>query len=120
MIRYARFFKRDLNHKNNAARPQNLYGGKLFMTKIQFAAAVAEKSGLNHRQAEKAVNAVMDVITESLANGEKVALTGFGTFDVKERKERTGINPLTKKAINIPASKTPVSKAGSKLKDALK
>ena len=50
------------------------------MTKIQFAAAVAEKAGLTNRQAEKAINAAMDVVTEALANGEKVQLTGFGTF----------------------------------------
>ena len=90
------------------------------MTKVQFAAAVAEKSGLNHRQAEKAVNAAMEVVMDALANGEKVALTGFGTFEVRERAARTGVNPLTKKTITIPASKSPVFKAGSKLKDALK
>jgi DNA-binding protein HU-beta len=90
------------------------------MTKIQFAAAVAEKAGLTNRQAEKAVNAAMDVVMEALANGEKVQLTGFGTFEVRERAARTGLNPLTKKTIKIPASKSPAFKAGSKLKDAVK
>ena len=69
------------------------------MTKIQFAAAVAEKAGLTNRQAEKAINAAMDVVTEALANGEKVQLTGFGTFEVRERAARVGLNPLTKKQI---------------------
>ena len=90
------------------------------MTKIQFAAAVAEKAGLTNRQAEKAVNAAMDVVMEALANGEKVQLTGFGTFEVRERAARTGLNPLTKKTIKIPASKSPAFTAGSNLKDAVK
>ena len=90
------------------------------MTKIQFAAAVAEKAGLTNRQAEKAINAAMDVVTEALANGEKVQLTGFGTFEVRERAARVGLNPLTKKQIKIAASKSPTFKAGSKLKAAVK
>ena len=90
------------------------------MTKIQFAAAVAEKAGLTNRQAEKAINAAMDVVTEALANGEKVQLTGFGTFEVRERAARVGLNPLTKKKIKIAASKSPAFKAGSKLKAAVK
>ena len=90
------------------------------MTKIQFAAAVAEKAGLTNRQAEKAINAAMDVVTEALANGEKVQLTGFGTFEVRERAARVGLNPLTKKQIKIAASKSPAFEAGSKLKAAVK
>lgn len=90
------------------------------MTKIQFAAAVAEKAGLTNRQAEKAINAAMDIVTEALANGEKVQLTGFGTFEVRERAARVGLNPLTKKQIEIAASKSPAFKAGSKLKAAVK
>ena len=90
------------------------------MTKIQFAAAVAEKAGLTNRQAEKAINAAMDVVTEALANGEKVQLTGFGTFEVRERAARVGLNPLTKKKIKIAASQSPAFKAGSKLKAAVK
>ena len=90
------------------------------MTKVQFVAAVAEKAGLTNKQAEKAVNAGLEVVTEALAKGEKVQFTGFGTFEVRERAARTGLNPLTKKKIKIAASKSPAFKAGSKLKEAVK
>ena len=90
------------------------------MTKVQFAAAVAEKAGLTNKQAEKAVNEGLEVVTEALAKGEKVQFTGFGTFEVRERAARTGLNPLTKKKIKIAASKSPAFKAGSKLKEAVK
>ncbi len=90
------------------------------MTKTDLISAVAEKSGLTKKDAEKAVAAVIDSITETLANGEKVQLVGFGTFEIRERAERTGRNPRTKEAMTIPASKAPVFKAGKAFKDAIK
>ena len=66
------------------------------------------------------MKAVLDAVTEALADGEKVALVGFGTFEVKERAARTGKNPRTGEAIEIPASKVPSFKAGAALKNAVK
>jgi len=89
------------------------------MNKTELIAAVAEKAGLSKKDAEKAVEAVVASIKDSLAAGDKVQLVGFGVFDVKERAERTGRNPRTKQAITIPAAKLPVFKAGKALKDAV-
>lgn len=89
------------------------------MNKAELIAAVAEKSELTKKEAEKAVNAIVSVITDALANNEKVQLVGFGTFEVRERAERKGRNPQTKEEIIIPASKAPVFKAGKALKDAI-
>ena len=82
------------------------------MTKAELINAVAQKTELSKKDSEKAVVAVLDAISETLAAGEKVALVGFGTFEVKERAAREGINPRTKEKIEIPASKLPVFKAG--------
>lgn len=90
------------------------------MTKAELISVVAEKANLSKKDAEAAVKAVTEAITEALAEGDKVALVGFGTFSVKERAARTGINPLTKAKIEIAASKAPAFKAGSALKDAVK
>lgn len=90
------------------------------MTKVELVNAVAEKAGLSKKDSEKAVSAVFAAITDTLKAGDKLSLVGFGTFEVKERKERTGINPRTKQAITIAASKTPVFKAGKALKDSVK
>lgn len=90
------------------------------MNKSELVAAVATKAELTKKDAEAAVSAVLESVTEALADGEKVALVGFGTFDVKERAARTGLNPRTKEAIQIPATKVPSFKAGSALKDAVK
>ena len=87
------------------------------MTKTELAAKVAEKAGITKVAAAKAVDAVIASITESLAAGEKVSIVGFGTFDVRTRAARQGINPRTKKSIKIAASKLPVFKAGKALKD---
>ncbi|MCH5323690.1 MAG: HU family DNA-binding protein [Eubacterium sp.] len=89
------------------------------MTKAELVAKVAEKADLTKKDAEKAINAVVDSIKETLADGEKIQLVGFGTFEVRERAAREGINPQTKKKIKIPASKVPAFKAGSALKDAV-
>lgn len=89
------------------------------MTKVELISAVAESTGLTKKDAEKAVTSTIDAITESLKKGEKVALVGFGTFEVRDRPERKGRNPQTKEEITIPASKLPAFKAGKALKDAV-
>jgi len=89
------------------------------LNKAELVSAVAEKADMSKKDAEKAVNAVFKVIEESLAQSEKVQLVGFGTFEVKDRAERTGRNPQTKEAILIPAAKVPGFKAGKALKDAV-
>ena len=89
------------------------------MTKTELIAAVAQKTELSKKDSEKAIAAVVDAITEALAQGDKVQLVGFGTFEVKERAERKGINPRTKEEIVIAASKLPAFKAGKALKDAV-
>ncbi|MCQ2437277.1 MAG: HU family DNA-binding protein [Clostridia bacterium] len=88
------------------------------MNKTELIAAIAEKNAeMTKKQAADAVNAVLDVITETLVKGEKVQLMGFGTFEVKERAARTGRNPRTKESIEIAAKKAPVFKAGKELKE---
>lgn len=89
------------------------------MNKAELIAAVAEKSELTKKDAEKAVNSIISVIIEALSRGEKVQLVGFGTFEVRDRAARKGRNPQTKEEIIIPASKAPVFKAGKALKDAV-
>lgn len=89
------------------------------MNKAELINAVAEKTGLSKKDTETAVTASIEVITESLAQGEKVQLVGFGSFEVKSRAARIGRNPRTKEEIKIPASKLPVFKAGKALKDAV-
>jgi DNA-binding protein HU-beta len=87
------------------------------MNKTELIAAVAEKSGLTRKNAERAVNAAFDTITAELKKGEKVQISGFGVFEVKAREARVGRNPRTKEAIQIPASKAPAFKASKALKD---
>lgn len=89
------------------------------MNKMELIAEVAEKAELSKKDAESAVTAAVDAITEALRKGEKVQLVGFGSFEVKVRAERMGRNPQTKEPIPIPASKAPVFKAGKALKDAV-
>ena len=89
------------------------------MNKTELVAAVAAKAEISKKDAEAAVTATFDAITAALAEGDKVALVGFGTFAVKERAARTGLNPQTKEKIEIAASKAPVFKAGKALKDAV-
>ena len=90
------------------------------MNKTELVAAVAAKAELSKKDAEAAVNAVFDSVKDALAEGDKVSLIGFGTFSVKTRAARTGLNPRTKETIEIPESKVPAYKAGSALKDAVK
>ena len=90
------------------------------MNKTELVAAVAAKAELSKKDAEAAVNAVFDSVKDALAEGDKVSLIGFGTFSVKTRAARTGLNPRTKETIEIPETKVPAFKAGSALKDAVK
>ncbi len=87
------------------------------MNKSDLIAAVCEKTETTKKAAEHAVNAVLETITEELVNGGKVQLVGFGTFQVRDRAERKGRNPQTGAEMVIPASKSPVFKAGKNLKD---
>ena len=89
------------------------------MNKTELIAAVAAKTGLTKKDAEKVVNATIGSITESLANGDKVNVSGFGIFEVKTRAARTGRNPRTNETIEIPAAKLPAFKASKTLKDAI-
>ncbi len=89
------------------------------MNKTELIAAVAEKADLKKVEAEKAVNAVIAAITEAMVENDKVQLVGFGTFEVRERAAREGLNPRSGEKIQIPASKVPAFKAGKSLKDAV-
>ena len=87
------------------------------MNKTELIAAVAEKAEISKKDAEKAVKAFTDVVSEELVNGGKIQLVGFGTFEVSERPAREGRNPRTGETMVIEASKTPKFKAGKALKD---
>ena len=87
------------------------------MNKNELINAVAERANLTKKDSEAAVSAMIDAITDALCEGEKVQLVGFGSFEVKKREARVGRNPKTKEAIEIPATKVPVFKAGKLLKD---
>lgn len=89
------------------------------MNKTEFIDAVAEKAGMTKTDARKAVQAFLDVVTDTLQNGDRITLTGFGTFEVRDVKAREGINPRTKEKIQIPATKRPAFSAGAVLKRAV-
>ncbi len=89
------------------------------MTKAELVAAVAEKAGLSKKDAEAAVAATFESITETLAKGDKLQLVGFGTFAVKDRPARTCINPATKAKVQVPATRVASFKVGKALKDAV-
>ncbi len=89
------------------------------MNKTELVAAMAEQAGISKKDAESALKAFIDVVTEELKKDGKVQLVGFGTFEVAQRAEREGRNPATKETITIPASKAPKFKAGKALKDVL-
>ncbi|BCV20033.1 transcriptional regulator [Moorella sp. Hama-1] len=89
------------------------------MNKMDLVASVAEKADLTKKDAERVVSAVLASIEEALAQGEKVQLVGFGTFEIKERAARVGRNPRTGEEIQIAATRAPVFKAGKALKDAV-
>lgn len=89
------------------------------MNKTELSAALATKTGMSKKDAEKALNAVVDIITETLNAGDKVQIVGFGSFEVKERPARTARNPRTGEEIQIEASKAPTFKAGKALKTSI-
>lgn len=90
------------------------------MNKTELIAAIADKAGIAKKDADKALAAFIDTVAAELKAGGKVQLVGFGTFEVKERAARTGINPQTKAKIEIAASKAPVFKAGNTFKAEIK
>ena len=87
------------------------------MTKTDLIAVVSQAAGLTKKDTERVINAALDAITATLMEGEKVQLSGFGTFEVKDREARIGRNPHTKEAIDIPATRVPSFKASQALKD---
>ena len=87
------------------------------MNKTDLIAVVSQAAGLTKKDTERVINAAIDAITASLVEGEKVQLSGFGTFEVKDREARIGRNPHTKEAIEIPATRVPSFKASQALKD---
>ena len=89
------------------------------MNKTELIAAIAEQAEISKKDAEKALKAFVDVVTEQLKEGEKVQLVGFGTFEVSERAAREGRNPQTGATMKIAACKAPKFKAGKALKDAV-
>jgi len=90
------------------------------MKKQDFIKAVAEAAETSNVEASKVINTAIEVITKELQNGGEVNITGFGVFKVSNRAARKGINPKTKEAIDIPASKSPAFKAGKTFKEAIK
>ena len=89
------------------------------MNKTELIAAVAERTGMSKKDTEAVIAATVNTITAALADEEKVQLVGFGSFEVKKRAERTGLNPRTQKPVKIAATKVPVFKAGKALEDAV-
>lgn len=89
------------------------------MKKTELIAAIAEKSGLTKKDAEKALAATVETIVETVAAGDKIQLVGFGTFEQRQRNARTGVDPRTGNSIEIAASKVPAFKAGQAFKTAV-
>ena len=87
------------------------------MNKGELIKSIAEKAGLTQKEAGAAFEAFVDSVVETLKKGEKVAVVGFGTFELKNKAARTGINPQTKQPVKIAASKAPAFKAGKAFKD---
>jgi len=87
------------------------------MNKTELIAVAAENAGMTRKDAERVLNAAIDAITLSLSKGEKVQLSGFGTFEIKEREARVGRNPHTRESMEIPATRVPSFKASKALKD---
>ena len=87
------------------------------MNKTELIAAVTQSAGLTKKDTERVINAAIDAITASLTAGDKVQISGFGTFEVKEREARIGRNPHTREAVEIPATKVPAFKPSKALKD---
>lgn len=106
-----------MNYEKTAIPAVIAFRRNIIMNKTELVAAVAEQAGLSKKDAEAAVKAFTDVVTEALMAGDKIQLVGFGTFEVSERAAREGRNPRTGETMTIEASKTPKFKAGKALKD---
>ncbi len=87
------------------------------MKKTELVAVIAEQTGLSKKDADKALTVALDTIIKAVAEGDKIQLTGFGTFEQRQRNARTGVDPRTGNSIEIPASKVPAFKAGKGFKD---
>ena len=87
------------------------------MNKTELITLAAQNAGMARKEAERGINAAIDAVTAALASGDKVQLSGFGSFEVKDREARMGRNPHTKEAVEIPATKVPVFKARKALRD---
>ncbi len=87
------------------------------MNKSELTAAAAQAAGVQKKDAERLLNAAIDIIAQKLSQGESVQLSGFGTFEVRNREARVGRNPVTRKTVEIPATKVPAFKASKNLKD---
>ena len=87
------------------------------MNKTELIAITAEQTGMTKKDTERCINAAIDAVTASLVKGEKVQLSGFGTFEIKDRESRLGRNPRTKEEIEIPATRVPQFKASKALRD---
>lgn len=87
------------------------------MNKSALIARIAEKTDLNRKQAEAALDAFIDTVTETLKEGDKVQIVGFGTFELRSRAEHPGLNPATQEPIIVKASNTPVFKPGKSYKE---
>lgn len=90
------------------------------MQKTDFIARVAEQTGVSKKTTRQVIETALDLIAKSLASDEKVVLSGFGTFEMRQRRERRGVNPQTRQAMTIPASKTPGFSASNNLKEAVR
>ena len=108
------------NPKNNDfTRKNQVSQEECIMNKTEMVAAIAKKTELSKKDAEKALKAFTDVVGAQLKKGDKIQLVGFGTFEVVKRAAREGRNPQTGKTMKIKASKAPKFKAGKALKDAV-
>ena len=87
------------------------------MNKTELIASVAQSAGLTKKDTDRVISAAIDAITAALVQGEKVQISGFGTFETKEREARVGRNPHTREAIEIPATRVPVFKPSKALRD---
>ena len=90
------------------------------MNKTELTAAIAQASGVSKKDSERVLNAIVDIMTQELVKGNRVQLSGFGIFEVRNREARTGRNPITREAVEIPATKVPAFKASKNLKDRIK
>ncbi len=90
------------------------------MNKTELTSAIAQASGVTKKDSERVLNALVDIMIKELAKGERVQLSGFGIFEVRNREARMGRNPITREAVQIPATRVPAFKASKNLKDRVK